>query len=50
MQWKERAVAEIACLLRFAISDGRHTARLCALLVTAAGAVALILWIRGMAR
>jgi hypothetical protein len=50
MQWKERAVVEIARLLRFAISDGKRTARLCALLITAAVTVALILWTQGMAR
>jgi hypothetical protein len=27
MQWKERAVVEIARLLRLAMSSGRHTAR-----------------------
>lgn len=50
MQWKERAVVETARLLRLALSSGRHTVRLCVLLVTAAGAGALILWIWGMAR
>jgi hypothetical protein len=49
MQWKERAVVEIARLLRLAISDGKYTVRFCALLMTAALAAALILWIRGMA-
>ena len=49
MQWKERAVVEIARLLRYVISDGKYTARFCILLITAAGAIALILWIRGMA-
>jgi hypothetical protein len=50
MQWKERAVVEIARLLRLAMSSGGHTARFCILLMTAAAAVALILWIRGMVR
>lgn len=50
MQWKERAVVETARLLRLAMSSGRHTLRFCALLMTAAVAVALILWIRGVAK
>jgi hypothetical protein len=49
MQWEERAVVETARLLRLVLSSGKHTARFCILLVTAAAAVALILWIRGIA-
>jgi hypothetical protein len=48
MQWKERAVVKIARLLRIVISGGKYTTRFCVLLITAAGAIALVLWIRGM--
>lgn len=48
MQWKERAVMEIARLLRFVISDRKYTTRFCVLLITAAGCITLIIWIRGM--